>query len=86
MSDLEPVIVFAGNIIEAEFVKSLIESAGLPCFLKDQNIGRIAPFMEPAGLSAVKVVVRASDADKARSIVDEYQRDQTEDQSGSDRA
>jgi hypothetical protein len=78
MSNQEPVVIFAGNIVEAEFVKSLLESAGVPCFLKDENIGTIAPFMEPAGLGAVKLVIRAGDVDKARPIIEEYEKDQAE--------
>jgi hypothetical protein len=82
MSDQDLVIAFAGNIVEAEFVKSLLESASIPCYLKDANIGTIAPFMEPAGLAAVKVVIRAVDLDKAKPIIDEYQQEQD----GPDRA
>jgi hypothetical protein len=76
MSDQDLVIAFAGGIVEAEFVKSLLESADIPCFLKDENIGTIAPFVEPAGLAAVKVVIRASDLEKARPIIEEFQQDQ----------
>jgi hypothetical protein len=68
----EFVIAFAGNIVEAEFVKSLLEDAGIPCYLKDEFVGTIAPFVEPAGLNAVKVVIRSEDLDKAKPIIDDY--------------
>ena len=68
-----PVVVFAGNIIEAEFVKSLLDGASIQCFLQNETIGTLAPFLSPGGLSPVRVVVRASDVEKAQAIVDDYQ-------------
>jgi hypothetical protein len=72
-----PVTVFAGNIVEAEFVKSLLEGASIQCFVQNETIGTVAPFLSPGGLGAVQILVRASDAEKAQAIVDDYQNSST---------
>jgi hypothetical protein len=71
--DVKLVIVYSGNIVQAEFVKSLLEGAGIRCFLKDEFIGTIAPwYAAPGGVGAVKVVVREDDLDKAEAIVQDF--------------
>lgn len=70
-----PIEVFAGTIIEAEMVKSLLENAEILTFLLYENTGTIAPWHTTAGgTGAVKVVVSGFDYEKAKIIVDEYER------------
>ena len=66
--------IFAGNIIEAGMVKSLLEDAGINAYLKDEIMGTMNPwFVSPGGVGAVKVIISNLDFEKGKSIVDEYQ-------------
>ncbi len=68
----EFVIVYSGNNIEADFVRSLLESEGIEVFLRNEAMGTLGPFyVEAAGAGAVKVVVQRKDIDAAQPIVDE---------------
>jgi hypothetical protein len=69
-----PVTVFAGTILQAEMVRSLLENAEIQSFLKDENVGTMAPwYTSPGGAGPVKVVVSSLDFEMANEIVKEYQ-------------
>jgi hypothetical protein len=77
-TDHEFAIAYTGNIVEAEFAKSLLDAAGIPCYLKDEAIGTLAPWIiSPVG--AVKVVVKASDLERAKPIIEDMQNDGADD-------
>ena len=66
--------IFAGNIIEAGMVQSLLEDAGINAYLKDEIMGTMNPwFVSPGGAGAVKVIISNLDFEKGKLIVDEYQ-------------
>ena len=66
--------VFAGNSIDAEIVKSLLEDSGIKAFLKDDNMGSIAPWhVSAGGAGAVKIIINSKDYDKAKLIVEKYE-------------
>lgn len=68
-------VVFSGRPVDAGFVKSLLENAGIMAFLKDENMGTIAPWhAAPGGAGAVKVVINQKDQEAAESIVDEFEK------------
>ncbi len=72
--DIEPVVVFAGTIWEAELVKSLLENAEIETFLMDENTGTLAPwYTAGGGAGSVKVVVSNMDYEKAVSVVSEFE-------------
>lgn len=74
-NEIVPVEIFSGTIWQAEMVKSLLENADIETFLKDENTGTLAPwYTAPGGAGSVKVVVSSSDFDKARLIVEEYEK------------
>jgi hypothetical protein len=78
-SKIEPVEVFAGSIWEAELVKSLLENAEIESFLKDENIGTLAPwYTAGGGAGSVKVIVSNQDYDTARNIVEEFEKNEKE--------
>ena len=57
-NEILPVEVFSGTIWEAEMVKSLLENAEIETFLRDENIGTLAPwYSAPGGAGSVKVIV-----------------------------
>ncbi len=70
-----PVEVFAGTFAQATIVKSILESAGIYCFLKDDIMGTLFPWYTSAGgAGAVKVFVSDADFEVAKTIVAEYQK------------
>ncbi|MGB9747699.1 MAG: DUF2007 domain-containing protein [Bacteroidales bacterium] len=73
--EARPVEVFAGTSAQATIVKSILESAGIYCFLKDDIMGTLFPwYTSPGGGGAVKVFVSDADFEEARAIVAEYQK------------
>ncbi|MFA6403768.1 MAG: DUF2007-related protein [Salinivirgaceae bacterium] len=73
-NEMVPVEVFAGTIMQAEMVKSLLENAEIEAFLKDEINGTLAPWViSPGGVNPVKVIISNKDYDKAKSVVDEYE-------------
>lgn len=65
--------IFAGTILQAEMVKSLLLDAGIEAFLKDEHMGTWFPFQTaPGAAGSVKVVVSNLDYEKAKAVVDEY--------------
>ena len=74
-----PVEVYSGSIWEAELVKSLLESAEIEAFLKDENIGTLAPwYAAGGGAGSVKVVVSSADYEAARKIVEEFKQNENQ--------
>ena len=67
--------IFSGTSWEAGMVKSLLENAGITVFLKDHIIGTLTPWWAaPGGAGSVKVTISNSDYDKAKLIVEEYEK------------
>jgi hypothetical protein len=73
-SEMEKLIViYAGNAIEAGFVKSLLGEYGIQTVLQDEMMGAIAPwYIAAGGVGAVKVLITRSDYERARAIIDEF--------------
>jgi|WetSurMetagenome_2_1015567.scaffolds.fasta_scaffold228358_1 hypothetical protein len=70
-----PVEVFRGTMMQASIVKSLLENAEIEVFLKDEFIGTLDPwYAAPGGAGAVKVFVSDLDYEKAKLVVDEYEK------------
>ncbi|MDD2257142.1 MAG: DUF2007 domain-containing protein [Bacteroidales bacterium] len=66
--------VFAGTSIDAEIVRSLLEDSDIIAFLKNENMGTIAPWhVSAGGAGAVKVIINSNDYDKAKLIIEEYE-------------
>nr|WP_293839470.1 DUF2007 domain-containing protein [uncultured Arsenicibacter sp.] len=79
-NNIEFVQVYAGSIMQAEVVKSLLENEEINAFLKDEFLGTLAPWWaSPGGMGAVKVIVSKTDVDKAKAIIDAYQQNEPED-------
>jgi len=78
--DSEPVEIFAGTAWQTAMVKSLLENSEIEAFLKDEIVGTLSPWWTaPGGAGSVKVLVSNLDYDKAKIIVDEYQKNLKED-------
>ena len=64
------VVVYAGNVAEAGFVRTLLEGNEIPAFLKDEVVGTLFPWCAASGgAGAVKVVVARRDLEEAASLV-----------------
>jgi len=74
-NNMEPVEVFAGTIMQAEMLKSLLEDSEIETFLKDEAMGTMLPWYASAGGAApVKVVVSKNDYEKAMLVVAEFEK------------
>ena len=61
--------------MQANLVKSLLENAEVSAYLKDEFTGVLYPWhTTPGGVGAVKVLVSGLDYEKAKMVVDEYER------------
>ena len=73
--EIEPVEIFAGTTWQAGMVKSLLEDAEIEAFLIDEIVGTLSPwYTAPGGAGSVKVVVSKLDYDKAKSVVEDYEK------------
>jgi len=70
------VVVYSGNIVEADLLKCLLDGEGVLSRLENENIGMIAPYLSPAG-AGVKLAVDAADLERARPIVEDYVRNKS---------
>jgi hypothetical protein len=67
------VVVYAGSVVDADFVKMLLESEGIEALLLNEHMGRIAPwYVTPAGAGAIKVLVAREDVPVAESLVQDF--------------
>jgi hypothetical protein len=71
----EMIEIFSGTSWEAGMVKSMLEDAGIMVFLKDHIMGTLNPWWTaPGGAGSVKVTISGLDYEKAKLIVDEYEK------------
>lgn len=71
--DVIPVEVFDGTQWQATMVKSLLENADIESFLKDSQMGMLAPWnVDAGGAGPVKIFVSDFDAEKAREVIAQY--------------
>ncbi|MGF1586569.1 MAG: DUF2007 domain-containing protein [Bacteroidales bacterium] len=64
-------VIFEGNLFQSQMVKNLLENEGIESFLKDEIIARSPIYKSGSGVS---VMISELDYDKARVVVDEYER------------
>jgi Putative prokaryotic signal transducing protein len=60
-------VVYSGNIVQADLLKSVLDDSGIQAMLEDEYIGRMYPYAIPGG---VKVIVPNAELDEARRIVE----------------
>lgn len=66
--------IYSGIVWQAEMIKDLLENEGIQGFLKDEITGTLN--LPWDGLGSVKVIISNLDYDKAKVIVDEYNKSQ----------
>ena len=67
-------VVYSGATVQVDLLKSILEGSGIRCFLQDEYVGRMRPYVVPGG---IKVHVASVDLDKARKIVQDFIEDTT---------
>ena len=74
-NEIEPVEVYAGDFVDAELLKSMMEDAEIETFLIDEITGTLAPSVAaPGGVGPVKVLVASTDYEKAMEVVREFEK------------
>jgi hypothetical protein len=58
------------DLIEADLAKGKLESAGIDCFIADENLVRMDWFYSNA-IGGLRLLVQPEDAESARAILDE---------------
>lgn len=76
MSEKNPLVqVYAGTHPEAGYLKTVLEGEGIPVFLFDEMMGTIAaPYIAPGGAGAVRVMIAASDVERAEPLLEDFRR------------
>ncbi len=74
----EAVVVFTGHAWEAEMLVNILENEGIKAFINNEVVGTLFPFYTTPGMGAVKVIVSESDAEKAKMLVEDFERDRFE--------
>ena len=59
-------------VIEADVIKSILEDNSIRCVLWDSRIGTVYPVIR------IRVMVEEQDFEKAKKIIEDYQRESTE--------
>lgn len=78
-NEIYPVEVFDGNDWKASMVKSLLNNAEIEAFLKDGKMGVLAPWdVSAGGAGSVKIFVSNVDYEKAKQVVDEFEKAERE--------
>jgi hypothetical protein len=67
-------VVYSGNIVQVDLLKSILEGSGIQCVLEDEYVGTMRPYFIPGG---VKLLVAASDVEKARRVAENFIKDTT---------
>ena len=60
----------AAGEVEAQIIKGLLESNGIPCLLQSNAAPSVHPFVFD-GMGAVKIMVKESFKDKAKRLIRE---------------
>jgi hypothetical protein len=61
-------VYIAKGEAEAQIIRGLLESSGIPCLLKSLAAPSVHVFIGD-GMGEVKIMVRESDAEKARKLI-----------------
>jgi len=71
----EIIEIFSGTSWEAAMVKSQLDNVGITAFIKDGIMGTLNPWHNsPGGVGSVKVTINSVDYERAKLIVEEYER------------
>ncbi|ERI84758.1 hypothetical protein HMPREF1981_02234 [Bacteroides pyogenes F0041] len=58
--------VFRGSAWEAEVIKGLLQSHGIPCVIQDGRLGAIAPYIDPD----ISLLVTEEQYEAAKNLIE----------------
>jgi hypothetical protein len=58
-------------------LKNILENEGIRAFLNNEHFGTLFPFNRPMGQGDVKVIVSDHDAESAKEIVSDFEKDRS---------
>ncbi len=65
--------IFAGPLMEAELVKSLLSNAEIQAYLQDEFVGTLVPWQASAGgANPVRIIISSEDMEKAELVLEAY--------------
>ena len=74
MERVEWVVLYGGQLLEMDLVKSLLEGSGVECRLENEVIGTIYPHFSLGGIAPVKILVAREDSRHASAVLRDYLR------------
>ncbi len=74
----KPVVVFTGHAWETELLKNLLENEGITAFLNNEYFGTLFPFNKTPGKGDVRLIVSQNDAEKAKLLVEDFEKNRFE--------
>ena len=73
MSDDKLITVYEGSPTDVDLLKSEFDANNIKCFIKDEIMGRLAPFYTSVGgVGAVKLIIPESELENAQPIVENF--------------
>jgi hypothetical protein len=77
---VKPVEIYCGNPWQVGIVKSLLEDSGIKVYMQDAIMGTLNPWWTaPGGAGAIRLFISDIDYERAKEIVDKYERNLKED-------
>ncbi len=70
----DAVVVYTGHAWEAEMFVNILENEGIRGFINNEVVGTLFPFYTTPGMGAVRVIVSESDAERARTLAEDFER------------
>lgn len=65
--------VFQGSPMDAEIIKEILADHGIQAYLRNELMGTIAPWhVTPGGFDPVEIEVSSADLEKARELIEEF--------------
>ena len=75
IDDNMPVVVYEGDYFRANMVKNLLENENIVSYITNDIVGTALPWhVAPGGYGAIKLTVALENYDKAKSIIDEFEK------------
>jgi len=64
-------LMVCNNVIEAHHILNRLQNEGIECFLTNENITTILPYLSSPLASGVQVMVHEEDVEKANKILEQ---------------
>lgn len=80
-NEVKPVVIFAGELFEATYIKDMLEQNGIPAFFENELMSSIAPWnLAPGGANTLKVMVSSVDYEQSIQLLDSLEQSKAEEE------